>query len=160
MNTVQKRVQVKMTKAGFEKLQGELTERKEKTRMKIAKKLSQAAEFGDRSENVSYSSAMEERDANEARISELEAMLSDVVIVKEDKHNKDCTVSVGDTVTLSINGKEGKYEMVGAGEGDMPKCKLSADSPIGLAILGKKEGESAKVDAPIGKMNIKITKIS
>ena len=148
-----------MTKEGYEKLETELTERKEKRRKKIAKKLAQAAEFGDRSENASYSAAMEERDANEARIGEIEEMLSDVFIVKEDKCNKDCAVSVGDKVTLSINGKEGEYDMVGAGEGDMTKCKLSADSPIGLAVFGKKEGESAKVDAPIGKMKIRILRI-
>jgi len=159
MNTVQKRAQVKMTKEGYERLENELIERTEKTRKKIAKQLAQAAEFGDRSENVSYSSAMEERDANETRIGEIKEMLSDVVIVKEDKCNKDCAVSVGDKVTLSINGKEDNYEMVGAGEGDMTKSKLSADSPIGLAILGKLAGASAKVEAPIGKMKIKIIKI-
>lgn len=159
MNNIQKRVQVKMTKEGYKKLEQELKERKEKRRKKIAKKLASAAEFGDRSENASYSAAMEERDANEARILEIENMLSDVVIVKEDKNNRDSVVSVGDKVELSVNNKCSDYEMVGASEGNMEECKLSADSPIGMAVLGKRAGETAKVETPMGKMKVKVIRV-
>lgn len=148
-----------MTKEGFKKLEQELLERKEKTRKKIAKKLSAAAEFGDRSENASYTAAMEERDTNESRIAELEAILSDVLIVREDKGNKDSVVSVGDKVELSIDGKSKEYEIVGASEGDTEKGKLSAGSPIGMAVMGRSAGETAKVETPLGKMKVKVVKV-
>lgn len=148
-----------MTKKGHRKLKKELKERTSKTRKEIAKRLTAAADFGDRSENAAYSAAVEERDANESRIAELEEILSNAVIVKEDKGNKDNKTSVGDKVTLLINGKKHKYEVVGAGEGSIPEGKLSVDSPIGKAIVGKTVGDSAVVEAPIGTLKIKIKKI-
>lgn len=149
-----------MTRDGYKKLKRELKQRKGKIRKEIAKQLAAAADFGDRSENVAYSAAVEERDANELRISELEEVLSNAKVVKKDVGNKDNSVSVGDKVELKVNGKTHNYEMVGAGEGDVSDGKLAMDSPIGEAIAGKKVGETASVEAPIGELKIKVVKIS
>lgn len=150
---------IHLTKEGQKELQKELNMRIKVLRKEIAKKIAAAADFGDRSENAAYSSALEERDANEARILELETILNNAVIVKEDKGNKDRVVSIGDNVTLSINGKIQEYKIVGTGSADPSKNELSADSPIGKAILGKRKGEEAEVEAPLGKIKIRIKKI-
>lgn len=159
-NSVKKQKEIKMTKKGYKKLEKELKKRQTKTRKEIAKQLAEAADFGDRSENAAYTQAVEERDANEARIAELQELLANAEIVEKDKGNKDQAVSVGDTVTLKVNRKKHEYEIVGAGEGDISKGKLAIDSPIGEAISGKKKGEKAKVEAPIGTLKLKIVEIS
>jgi|UniRef100_A0A7C5UTX3 transcription elongation factor GreA len=149
---------IHLTPDGKKRIQNELKQRL-KLRKEIAKKIEQTASFGDRSENASYSSALEERDLNEARIAELENILENCIVVREDKGNKDRVVSVGDRIVLSINGRKAEYKISGTGTADPTKNELSIDSPIGRAIHGKRVGDTVSVEAPLGKIKVKIEKI-
>ena len=159
MNNIKKQTEIQMTKETLRKLKKELRERKRRTRKEIAKEIGIAADFGDRSENAAYSVAIEKRNTNESRIVELAEMISNAIIMKKDKGNKDRVVSLGDKVALKINGKTEEYEIVSAGEGDLSHGQLPTDSPIGMAITGKRKGEKATVDAPIGNLEITIVDV-
>ena len=150
-----------LTKEGLEKLQNELVHLKDITRVEIAEKLKEAISFWDLSENAEYEEARNEQAQVELRISNLEAQLKDVEIIKEDvNHDK---VTMGSVVTiLNIETKEEvAYKIVGSTEADIlaETPMISNESPIGKAMLGKKKNDNVKVKALSGTFEYKITKI-
>ena len=123
----------------------------------IADRIKQARELGDLSENAEYQSAREEQDRLETRISELEHILQYAKIIKKPK--VDGLVRLGSTVKLKNGGKPLEYQIVGTVEANPGKGKISDESPIGLALLGKKVGDKAEIKTPAGANAYKITEI-
>lgn len=118
-------------------------------RQEIAEQLETAKSFGDLSENAEYHEARAAQANLEQRIYELDAMLKNVEIVE---HHKSDIAEVGTTVTLDKKGGDAvTYELVGSAEADTAAGKISVDSPLGQAIVGKKKGETFDFNAPSGK---------
>lgn len=133
-----------LTQAGMDELKQELAELL-KHRVIIAERIKQARELGDLSENAEYQTAREEQDRLEARIGELEHVLQNTQIIKKPK--TDGQVRLGSTVTLKDGGKPKKFQVVGTMEADPLNGKLSDESPIGTALLGKKVGDKVKINS-------------
>lgn len=128
-------------------------------RMEIANALDTARGFGDLSENAEYQEARREQAEVEARIKELEHLLANAKIVTKSK-NKD-EVSLGSVVTVAKKGERTKteYEIVGATEADVLNNKISNESPLGQAMLGKKKGEEFEFETPAGVFVYKVVDI-
>lgn len=149
-----------VTTDGLKKLKEELKQLMTVSRRAIADDIQRAKEFGDLSENAAYTSAMEARDLNESRIAELEELIGNAKLVVSDKANSDGVISVGDTVTLKSD-KLGEMTitLVGMGEGDPLNSKVSSDTPLAQAILGKKIKAKVLVDLPAGRVEYDILKV-
>ncbi len=150
--------QFHMTKSGIEELQAELDSLVAR-RGEIADAIKTAREQGDLSENAEYHSAKEDQERTEARISELEHILANTeVISKPRSGNK---VQLGSTVKLkSKGGKEKVFQVVGTVEADPLEGKISDESPIGQALLGKEVGDSVEITTPAETTTYKVTNIS
>jgi transcription elongation factor GreA len=142
---------VYLTPQGIEDLKNELDQRKTTKRKEIAEKIRVAKEQGDLSENAEYAAAKEEHGFNEGRILEIDDMLKQAVVIDESTKKKG-SVGIGSTVTVRANGDTLDYEIVGSNESDPAKGKISNESPIGRAFLGKKVGESVEIDVPAGTL--------
>ena len=151
--------QVKLTKEGYETLKKELAALVDEKRPQIVERLSFARQQGDLTENSDYTNAKEELEFLDGRISELETVLKTASIVDGHSNRKDDGVSVGTTVTLKVNGDKHVYEIVGEWEADPVNKKISHQSPLGQALVGKKVGEKVEVEAPAGKVNYEILAI-
>ena len=148
----------KMTSAGKAELEKELDYLKTEGRIDIAEKLKVARSYGDLSENSEYDEAKSEQAKIEARISELEYQLENAEIV--DSIDRDA-VSMGSVVTVKrlSDGVEAKYEIVGFAQSNHAEGKISDESPVGMALVGAKEGETVVVEAPIGNLEYEIVSI-
>ena len=135
-----------LTTAGKTELGAELEMLKGK-RGDIAEKIANARDYGDLSENAEYDAAREEQGQLETRIAEIEEILMNVEIIEPTKANG--IVSVGSTVDLK-NGKKVTYQIVGPVEADPLEGKISNESPIGAALIGKKTGEKVTITTPKG----------
>jgi transcription elongation factor GreA len=155
---------VKMTQKTYDRLMGELEELATTKRMEISKKVNSAFEFGDTPENASWDATSSEEWSNETRIKELRLALEHAEIVQNDRDAT--TVSIGNRVTLEINGKIQHFELVDTAHTEKPTKTntlyrpLSVDSPIGRAISGQKMGYSAKIALPSVKAKSRIKIIS
>ena len=151
---------VQLTKKGLQKLQNELEHLKTVGRSEIAEKIRVARGYGDLSENSEYDEAKNEQAKIEARISDLQKMLENVVLIEEDVTTD--TVSIGVTVTLyDIEFEENlTYKVVGPAEADPMNGLISDDSPVGKALLGAKVGDEVVAEAPAGELRFKILSIS
>jgi transcription elongation factor GreA len=138
--------QYNLTKEGADELKEELKGLKSQ-RVVIADRIKQARELGDLSENAEYQSAREEQDRLEARISELEHVVTNMQIIKKAK--TDGHVRLGSSVTLKGGGKTRQFQIVGTMEADPLNGKVSDESPIGKALIGKKTGEKAEIKTPV-----------
>jgi len=127
-------------------------------RTHVASRIKQARELGDLSENAEYQSAREEQDRLEARISELDHILRSVQIIKKPKN--DGLVRLGSIVRLKDGGKPLQYHIVGTIEADPSQGKISDESPIGKALLGKKVGDKAEIKTPANSSSYKIVEIA
>lgn len=145
----------KLTATGVTELKEELAGLKLR-RLAVADKLKNARELGDLSENAEYHAAREEQIQVENRVSEIEQILSHVEIISEPK-DKD-RVELGNTVLLD-NGSSRELTVVGSVEADPAENKISDESPLGQAILGKKVGEKVEIKTPAGKTVYTIKKI-
>lgn len=143
--------QTVLTKEGLKNLENELEHLKSVTRKEIAEKIKTARGFGDLSENSEYDEAKNEQGIVEARIAEIEATLMNVRVLDEDELTTE-HVSIGNKVILESvdDGKVLKISLVGSKEVDVREMKLSDESPIGKACIGKKLGEEITVEAPNG----------
>lgn len=152
---------IKITEDGLIKLQEELEMLKTKGRADIAEKIKVARGYGDLSENSEYDEAKNEQAKIEARIVELEAMLKNVEII-EDVKGSAKTVVIGVKVkALDMEfDEECEYRVVGSTEANPLEGKISDESPLGKALLGKKIGDEVIVDAPAGELKFKILEIS
>lgn len=152
---------IKVTADGLKKLQDELEELKTKGRADIAEKIKIARGYGDLSENSEYDEAKNEQAKIEARIVELDAMIKNAEIISDVKGSAK-TVVVG--VSVKVHDLEYDedcdYRIVGSTEADPRQGKISDESPVGRALLGKKVGDEVTVEAPAGDMKLKILKIS
>lgn len=143
--------QTYLTKEGFEKIKSELEELKAVKRKTIARRIQEAKELGDLSENAEYAEAKNEQSFVEGRIAELEATLKNATIIEKEKLNT-TIVEVGNKLELQTPDKSVReYIIVGSNEVDPEKGFISNESPLGKALLGKKVGESVELDAPGGK---------
>jgi len=146
-----------LTQEGLEKLKKELEYLRNHKRKEIALRLKRAADFGDLSENAAYHEAKEAQADLENRIRELRKTIGSAVVVKKNKNKGQ--VEIGSTVQVSSkNGKE-KFKIVGEEESDPLKGKISYTSPLGEALLNKKEGEIVEIGTVGGKVKYKIVKI-
>lgn len=148
---------VQLTKKGFEQLKKELAVLKNQKRPYVVKRLSNARVQGDLSENSDYTAAKEELDFIDGRIAELEEVLKNAQVVIRD--NKKDTVDVGTKVKVSVNGREHIFYIVGEWEADPKEKKISAQSPLGKALIGRKAGEKVEVEAPAGKIEYLILEV-
>ena len=152
---------IKITDEGLKKLQEELETLKTEGRADIAEKIKVARGYGDLSENSEYDEAKNEQAKLEARIVEIEAMLKNVEII-EDIKGKAKTVVIGVKVKVIDEeyGEEEEYRVVGSTEANSREGKISDESPMGKALLGKKIGDEVTVEAPGGEFKVKILEIS
>lgn len=150
--------QVKLTKGGFDALQAELDDLVNNKRPKIVDRLAFARTQGDLSENSDYTNAKEELDFMDGRISELEDVLKTATVVNDSKSGSG-GVSVGTTVVVKVNNQEHKFEIVGEWEADPAQKKISHESPLGQALIGRKTGDKVEVEAPAGKIIYEIVEI-
>lgn len=131
-----------LTREGLERLQKELENLQNVTRVEIAEKLKIAIAYWDLSENSEYQSARDEQAAIEMRISEIEDIFENYEILDIDKKaKKNNTITIGSTFTLDIDGTKKVFTLVGSTEADILENRLSNESPIGMAVIGKSAGE-------------------
>ena len=150
--------EILLTSEGFLELETELDELKNVRRPKVIEAIKDARSQGDLSENADYDAARAEQAEVEGRIKELEYMLENAKIIqKESSH----IVGLGSTVTISYvdDDDEEVYSIVGSMEADPFENKISNESPLGKAIIGKKQGDVLDVLSPTGSYQIKIVKV-
>lgn len=149
-----------MTAAGKEKLEAELENLKTVRRPEVIERIKIARGFGDLSENSEYESAKDEQSTLETRIVTVETMLRYAEIIDANAVAAD-EVSIGRKVTFVEVGddEEETYEIVGAAEADAFSGKISNESPIGQALIGKKVGDTVTIATPGGDMTVKIVKV-
>lgn len=148
----------KMTVAGKAELEAELEQLETQGRNEIAEKLKVARSYGDLSENSEYDEAKSEQAKIEARINELKYQLDHAVII--DSTDKDA-VSMGSKVTVVRVKDKAKlvYEIVGFSQSNPAEGRISDESPVGMALIGKKKGDKVIVEAPVGEIEFEIKKI-
>lgn len=146
-----------MTAEGIAELKAELTEQTAQ-RGPIAERIKLAREFGDLAENAEYTSALNEQERVESRIAELENILSNVEVIKKPKG--DSKVQLGSKVNLKGNGKTKEFQVVGTVEADPMAGKISDESPIGQALLGKAVGDQVEIKTPAETATYKVVSIS
>ncbi len=152
--------EVILTQEGYDKLEQELNYLKTEKRTEIAERIKVARGFGDLSENAEYDEAKSAQSENEAKITELEAKLRNAKVINE-KEIDTKTVQIGNCVKLhDVEFDEDiEYTIVGSTEVNLAENKISNESPVGKALLGKKKGEIVEVDAPEGVIKFKILAI-
>lgn len=148
--------QFHLTREGVDELKAELAELVA-LRGPIAERIKTAREFGDLSENAEYSSARQEQERTEGRIAEIEHILLNVDIIKKPKG--DSKVQLGSSVVLK-NGDTKRFQVVGTVEADPMHGKISDESPIGKALMGKKVGDEVEIKTPAETATYKIVEIS
>ena len=148
-----------LTPQGYLDLESELNDLKLNKRPAVITALQEARALGDLSENAEYDAARNEQAQVEGRIKELEYKLEHCIVM--DGNNKE-TVNVGSTVVINYvdDDEEEEYKIVGSMEADPFENKISNESPIAQAIIGKKVGELVDVPSPNGSYQIKIVKIA
>lgn len=150
--------QFKLTKDKYEELKEELHRLRTVREREVAEQIKEARSFGDLSENSEYDEAKNEQGKLYSRIAEIENILANHIIIDENSMGKG--VSMGVKVTLSINGAEREYSIVGSQEANPRAGRLSDESPIGKAIMGKHQGDEVSVETQAGIMVCKIIAIT
>lgn len=145
-----------LTREGVDELKSELEDLIAQ-RGPIAERIKSAREFGDLSENAEYSAARQEQERLESRIAEVEHILQNVEIIS--KPNGGSKVQLGSTVTLD-NGTTKQFQVVGTVEADPMNGKISDESPIGQALMGKKVGDTVEIKTPTETQVHKIVSIA
>ena len=150
-----------MTYAGLKKLEDELHDLKVNRRQEVAQKIKEAREQGDLSENAEYDAAKDEQRDIEARIEELEKLLKNVEVVVEDeidteKINVGCRVKLFDVEY----DEEIEFSIVGSTEANSIQHKISNESPVGSALMGKKVGDTVVVETQMGQIEYKVLEIT
>lgn len=143
-----------ITLEGKAELEAELEELKGR-RGQIAEKIANARDYGDLSENAEYDSAREEQGLVESRVAEIEDILQNADIIKPTKSS---TIKVGSTVVLK-NGAKVTYRIVGPVEADPLEGKISNESPIGSALMGKKVGDKVTIKTPKGETTYEVEEV-
>lgn len=146
-----------LTKEGLEKLNEELKHLINDKRKEVIERIREAAAHGDLSENADYAQAREEQSFVEGRIAEIEDIIKNAEIITT--NSKGSTVTIGSTVIINAGGKEKKYAIVGSNEANPKEGKISNESLVGKALLGKKVGQKFSVQTPAGETEYEIISI-
>lgn len=146
-----------LTDDGIAKLREEHEDLVKNQRKAVAKELKEAKEQGDLSENASWDAAKDRQLFIEGRIAEIENILKNAKPIKKSKGNQ---IDVGSTVKVELEDGQQTFEIVGSTEADPDNGKISNESPIGQALLGKKKGEQIEVEVPVGTIIYKVIDIS
>ena len=154
------RNEVMLTEEGLKQLQEEVDHLSTVKRDEVAERIREARDFGDISENSEYDDAKNEQAMLEHRISVLQEKLRRARVIKESDIDTD-KVSIGSTVTLKDKerGEVRVYTLVGSAEADPSKAKLSNESPVGQAIIGKRVGDVVTVPVPVGSLSYEVIAI-
>jgi len=145
-----------ITKQGIQALKDELLHLQIVERPKLAERLKEAKEMGDLSENAQYDAARDEQGFIEGRIIEIEHILKHVVVIEGKSTGK---VGLGSTVHVELESGSRHYTIVGSTEADPDEGKISNESLIGKALLGRRPGEEVEITVPAGTMKYRITKV-
>lgn len=148
-----------ITQEGLVKLTKELDELKTHKRKEIAERIQEAKELGDLSENAEYVEAKNEQAFVEGRILEIDGIMKKATVIQQ-KRKKDGKVSVGSKITILDDKETKEYYIVGSNEADPKIGKISNESPIGQAFLGKEVGDIIEISVPHGNKKFKIITIA
>ncbi len=146
-----------LTPKGLEDLKKEHERLIKEERPDAVARLSSAREMGDLSENAEYTAVREELAFIDGRIDEVESLLKQAVLIADGDHGQ--IIDLGSLVTVKINGKNEVFRLVGEWEADPEEKKISHESPLGKALIGKAIGDEVEVEAPVGKVAYKIVSI-
>jgi transcription elongation factor GreA len=149
---------VQMTPLGYRQLVDELEQLEKTKRPEAIERLSKARDFGDLSENAEYHSAKDDLSALEGRIEELKDILTRVIVVDIAKSSEG-SVGLGSVVHIEVNGSTHEFTIVGEWEADPAAKKISHESPLGKALMGKKVGDNVEVEAPSGTITYAIKEV-
>jgi len=144
------------TKEGLQKLKDELKELKTKEMRRIVRLIAEAAAFGDLKENSAYHEARNMKSFLLGRIEQLEIAINDAVVYEKKDSDK---VQIGSAVTILLDGREEKYEIVAPGEANILKNKMSYQSPLGQQLMNRKVGDEFNYEIRDKKMKVKILEI-
>src|SRR5699024_9651574 len=149
-----------MTEEGKDKLEEELQHLKTEKRQEVVERIKIARSFGDLSENSEYDAAKDEQAFVESRISQVETMIRNAVIIENDNENSDI-ISLGRSVTFKElpDGDEETYTIVGSAESDPFEGKISNDSPMAKSLIGQEAGAEVSVTTPAGDIMVRIEKV-
>ncbi len=147
-----------MTEEKIEKLKQERKKLKEEKIPGLAKRIDEARQMGDLSENAEYHAAREDMAWAQTRVKELEYLIDNAEVIS--KNDKTGEVQIGSHITVSTNGKKKEYTIVGAQEASPIDGKISNESPLGSAFLGKKKGDKIKINLPAGPQEFKIEHVN
>ncbi len=147
-----------MTEEKIEKLKAELKNLKEEKIPGLAKRIDDARQMGDLSENAEYHAAREDMAWAQTRVKELGYLIDNAEIIS-DEGGKKGIVRVGSTITVSLNGKKKEYTIVGAQEASPADGRISNESPLGNAFLDRKKGDTVLVELPMGTQEFKIEEV-
>ncbi|MGH7217865.1 MAG: transcription elongation factor GreA [Candidatus Microsaccharimonas sp.] len=147
--------QYQITAEGKKELEAELVELKSR-RGEVAEKISNARDFGDLSENAEYDAAREEQGLLETRIAEIEEIITNADIIKMSKKS---TIGLGSRVELKTGSKKVEYVIVGPVEANPIEGKVSNESPIGMALYGKKVDDKVTISTPKGDINYTVVAV-
>ena len=153
---------VMLTAEGLKQLEEELDLLKGEKRKEIAEKIKVARSYGDLSENSEYDDAKNEQAILEARIATIEATLKVAVVIDENEVSADQSVHVGSLVkveNVSV-GRVVEYRIIGSNESNPKENKISDESPVGKALIGKVAGDMVEVEVPAGLMTFKVLEVS
>ena len=147
-----------ISRDGLEKLRAELDELVNVRRAEIATRISEAKEHGDITENAEYEDAKNEQAFIEGRIQTLSALIKNAVLI--DETTSKTHVQIGSTVELEGDDGRESYTIVGSAEASPGQGRISNESPVGRALLGKKKGDKVTITVPAGDMHYKVVSIS
>lgn len=150
---------VPVSREGFERLKSELEELKTVRRPEITAAVAEARSHGDLRENAAYDAARHDQMMMERRISELEQIVRNADVLDDDRAVPTDIVTFGSTVAVDFDGFEETFTIVGAIEARPSAGKISNESPIGKALIGKRPGQTAQVPTPGGLTKVKILRI-
>lgn len=145
-----------LTQDSLDKMQVEYTSLKNEKIPEIAKRIDEAKQQGDLSENAEYHQAREDMSWAQGHLKELEQIIQNAQIIQSTGSNK---VELGDTITVEANGQKREYTIVGAQEADPANGLISNESPLGESFLGLKKGEKVSVRVPAGEQEYEILEI-
>ena len=146
-----------LTKDGLEKAKKELESLKKVKRQEVIQRIKTAKEFGDLSENAEYEDAKNEQSFVEGKIKELENLIKKAIIHSD--HQGSSLIDIGSKVLVKCDGEKTTYEIVGLTESDPELGKISSESPVGMALIGKRKGEKMTVPVPDGQMECEILEV-
>lgn len=144
-----------VTPEGLEKLQAELQLLKTEKRRELANRIQEAKELGDLSENAEYQEAKNDQSFVEGRIVELEVMIKNAEIIQP---TSSTVIQIGSRVSVNMGGKTQEFHIVGSNEANPSQGRISNESPLGQAFLGRQVGDITSVKTPRGPIEAKIVK--